>query len=229
MKLFLCGGGSGNQTNFAYKKFDNVIDKSKPILYIPLALDEKTYDSCNEWFSNEVRYFGSPKFKMVRSSLELSKIDFNKYSALFIGGGNTFKLLDELNQNSNIIKIQNYLKNDGVIFAGSAGAIIFGKNIDSCILDDDKSNYSKYVDGLNFLNGYSILCHLSNEGFKKNKEYLIEYSKKYKTIYLPEEDVIFISDNKISFIGNKKYAIFNNQKCNYHNSANFKKDINNEN
>lgn len=48
MKLFLCGGGSGNQIKFALHKFSSSIDKSKPILYIPFAMNEDKYDSCKE-------------------------------------------------------------------------------------------------------------------------------------------------------------------------------------
>lgn len=79
MKLFLCGGGSGKQILNALYKFSNVIDKKKPILYIPLAMDSKKYDSCYEWFKNELKNINLDKFEMIRSSLELSKIDLNNY------------------------------------------------------------------------------------------------------------------------------------------------------
>lgn len=227
MKLFLCGGGSGKQIVSALNKFSSVLDKTKPILYIPLAFENNDYDSCSNWFSEEIKFMGINNFEMVRSSKELSQKDFNKYCALFIGGGNTYKLLKDLKENSNFEKIENYLKNDGIIFGGSAGAIIFGKDINSCLLDDKNIVLLDDCKGFNYLNNYSILCHLNNVNFKKNKKYLMEYSIKHKTIYLPEEDVIIVTDKKIEFIGQNKYVIFNNGKYTYHNFANIKKDINN--
>lgn len=227
MKLFLCGGGSNTQIMYALKKFKSVVKKDKPILYIPLAMEKEKYDSCKEWFSNESKYIGINSFEMVTSSKDLSGKDFNSYCALFIGGGNTYKLLNELSKNGNLEKIQNYLKNDGVVFGGSAGAIIFGKNINSCLLDDGNDVKLKNCDGFNYLNDFSILCHLNKLHFKRNYNYLKEYSKENKVLYLPEEDVIFINNNKIKFIGKNKYVMFLDGGCYIHNFANFKKDINN--
>ena len=225
MKLFLCGGGSGKQILNALYKFSNVIDKKKPILYIPLAMDSKKYDSCYEWFKNELKNINLDKFKMIRSSLELSKTDLNNYSALFIGGGNTYKLLHELKQNDNYNKIKTFLKNDGIIFGGSAGAIIFGKDIDSCLLDDKNEVNLKDTKGFDYLNEYSILCHLKSKNFNRNLKYLQDYSINSKLIYLPEDDVIFINDAKIGIIGTSKYVIFKNGKYVFHNFANLKKDM----
>lgn len=226
MKLFLCGGGSGKQILNALYKFSNTLNKEKPILYIPLAMENERYNSCYDWFKNEIKIMNLSNFEMVRSSYELSQKKLEDYSALFIGGGNTYKLLNELKQNNNYNKIKEYLKNDGIIFGGSAGAIIFGKDIDSCLLDDKNNIDLKDTKGFNYLNDYSILCHLKNKNFNKNLKYLQEYSKNNKLIYLPEDVVIFINNKKISIIGTSKYVIFKDGKYEFHNYANFKKDTN---
>lgn len=223
MKLYLSGGGSGKQNHFAYINFFRIIDKSKPILYIPLAMESTMYKSCYNWFKNEINSYNFDKFEMVKSSLELSKLDLNNYSALFIGGGNTYKLLSELKENDIINKIKKYLLNGGIVYGGSAGAIIFGKDIDGCKLMDEKNDVS--TEGLNFINNYSLLCHFNNNNLKLNKKYLTTYSIKNKLLFLPEEDVLVISDNSIKIIGSHKYVIFDNQKMAIHSPSNFKKDI----
>jgi len=225
MKLYLCGGGSGKQIEFALNNFSKSLDKSKPILYIPLAMNEDTYDSCELWFSHEISFFKTNKYEMVKSGNELSCKNFNDYSALFIGGGNTYKLLKELKNYNIFNKIKDYLDNGGIIFGGSAGAIIFGKDIDCCLNDDGNIVNLNDTRGFNYLNDYSILCHLNNSNLRKNRKHLINYSKKYKTLYLPEEDVIIISDDKLEFIGSKKYIVFKDGTYFYHNFSNIKKDI----
>ena len=223
MKLYLSGGGSGKQNHFAYINFFRIIDKSKPILYIPLAMGNTMYKSCYSWFKNEINSYNFDKFEMAKSSLELSKLDLNNYSALFIGGGNTYKLLSELKENDNINKIKKYLLDGGIVYGGSAGAIIFGKDIDGCKLMDEKNDVN--TEGLNFINNYSLLCHFNNNNLKLNKKYLTTYSIKNKLLFLPEEDVLVISDNSIKIIGSHKYVIFDNQKMAIHSPSNFKKDI----
>lgn len=225
MKLFLCGGGSGKQIINALYKFSDILNKEKPILYIPLAMEKEKYDSCYLWFENEIKTVNLNKFEMVQSSYELSQKNLDNYSALFIGGGNTYKLLNELKQYDNYNKIETYLKDDGIVFGGSAGAIIFGKDIDGCLLDDENTMNLEDTKGFDYLNGYSILCHLKTKNFNKNLNYLQDYSVKNKLIYLPEENVIFIDNKKIDIIGTEKYAIFKNGKYVFHNFENFKKDM----
>lgn len=228
MKLFLCGGGSGKQIIDSLKRFSEEINKSKPILYVPLAMESDKYDSCKSWFEGEIQNIGITDFDMITSSLELSNKDLEKYSAIFIGGGNTYKLLWELKKHSNIKKIDQYLKNGGVVFGGSAGAIIFGKNIDCCLYEDGNLINLKDCDGFNYLNNISLLCHLNEKHLEKNKDYLINCSNKNKIIYLPEEDVIFINDGNIELIGKQEYILFSNGKYNFHSYLDIKEDIDNK-
>ena len=207
MHLFLCGGSSGENVKGAYKTCGEIIDKKKKVLYVPLAMNFEDYGKAYKWFSKEILYFGLSEFEMVNSSKELSDKNFSDYSFIFIGGGNTYKLLNEIYTNDNLEKILNYLNNNGIIFAGSAGASIFGKDIDCCkIMDEKKTNYINNK-GLNICNGYSILCHFNKKIFANNKAFLEEYSKQNNIIFLPENDTLYISNNDIGIIGEEDYLI----------------------
>lgn len=217
MKIFLCGGGSGETASIATQKFGEMIDKNKPLLYIPLAMAEERYPSCLEWITKEMSSINITNIEMVTSGEELSKKNLKNYCALYIGGGNTYKLLKDLKSNSSFENIKKYLEDDGIIFGGSAGAIIFGKDIDSCKTQDENKVDLKETKGFNILKGYSLLCHLNrNDGVKfdreKNSEYLLEYSLKNKTIYLPDDNTILITENAITLIGTSDYRIYKNGK-----------------
>ncbi len=214
MKAFLCGGGDGEEIKDAYTRFNEVIDNSKPLLYIPLAMEEDKYDSCYEWITNELKDVSVPKIEMVRDSSEIITKDLNNYSSIFIGGGNTFKLLYDLKRTGAFEKIRDYLNNDGVVFGGSAGTIIFGENLNSCKLDDTNDVGLEDITGFNILNGISFLCHYTNrtkEKDEESKKYLLELSKNSKIIALPEEDTLYINNGDIEVIGEKPYYLFENK------------------
>lgn len=93
MKVFICGGGAGKQTIRAMKRLNEVIDHNLPCLYIPLAMEADNYDGCYRWITNELKCLDISGIDMVRSAEEMSGKCLDKYGFLFIGGGNTFKLL----------------------------------------------------------------------------------------------------------------------------------------
>ena len=213
MKVFLCGGGSGEVSKLATLKFGEVIDKTKPLLYVPLAMKKERYPSCLEWISKEMSLINVENIEMITSGKELSAKNLNDYCAIYIGGGNTYKLLNELKESKAFEKIKKYLANDGIVFGGSAGAIIFGKDIDSCKTQDENNVKLTDTRGFNILSDYSILCHLNrNDGIKfnrnKNSDYLLNFSKKNKIVYLPDDDTIFVTKKSITMIGKSSYRIY---------------------
>lgn len=213
MKVFLCGGGAGIQTIEANKRLNEVINHSKPCLYIPLAMGQEMYDSCYEWIVGELKNVDIPNIEMVRSADELSTKNLNEYSVIFIGGGNTFKLLNDLKVCGAFEKIEEYLNNGGVVFGGSAGAIIFGKDLEACRLDDTNEVNLSNTDGFDVLNGISILCHYTNRTVEKDeqsKHFLLELSKRRKAVALPEEVTLFVNDDCIEVIGDRAYYYFEN-------------------
>ncbi len=196
-KLYLAGGGSANQTFEADKKiFKNV----KNILYIPFAWDrDLTYESCREWFEELILLHNISNYTLMKSPNQ--NIDLNGFDMIYIGGGNTFKLLKELKESGFDNKIINYLNNGGRVYGGSAGAIIFGQTILPCTIgncSDENLVNLKDLTGFNLID-YDIDCHYDeNTDFKLVKNYSIE--NKRNVIAIPEENVVEIINRKIERI-----------------------------
>ena len=189
------------------------MDKERPLLYVPLAMNEEEhpYNECLNWIKNELSDFNINKIEMVRTFEEFANKDYYNYSAIFIGGGNTYKLLKGIKDSRAFGKLKEFIINDGIVFGGSAGAIIFGKDLDACKLDDTNDVNLKDTEGFDVLNGISLLCHYTNRTIEKDKqstEYLLSISSNRELVALPEEDTIFINGDDIELIGNKSYYIF---------------------
>ena len=214
MKLILNGGGIGEKVSDARRLLNSIIDHSKKILYIPFAWPDPTYSGCLEFMTNELADVDKQGIDMVNSTDELMSKNFTDYACIYIGGGNTYKLLKDLKVSGAFDKIKKYLlEDDGIIYGGSAGAILFGKDLDSCNTDD--KNEVGLVDntGFDMLNGYSLLCHYTSRNDERtelSKKYLLELSKIKPVYAIPEEDTIYVNDGVISFIGTRPYYEFNN-------------------
>ena len=221
MKLILCGGGYGDQNKISYELLNEIIDNSKPILYIPLAMDEKDhpYDGCLEWITGELSNLDIKGIKMVRTFEELYSKNYNDYSALYIGGGNTYKLLKGLKESKSFDKIKEYLENDGIVLGASAGSVIFSKDIEVIKPMDPNDVNLKDKKGFNILDNVSIFPHYINykkryteeenkQRIEKYTNYLLEYSKKEQVIAIPEEDALYINDDNVEIIGSRNYYVF---------------------
>lgn len=224
MQLILCGGGSREQNKLANQKLNEIIDHTKPILYIPLAMDENyhSYDSCYEWIREELVNVDISSIEMVRTFDELAFKNLYHYAALFIGGGNTYKLLLGLKQSGAFNNIKNYINNNGIVIGGSAGAVIFGYDIN--IISSMDSNDVKLDDtkGFDALSGISIFPHYTNKKSKltleENEARLNKFTNSIlafsqsigQVIAIPEEDAIYLNEDKIEILGTLPYYIFTN-------------------
>lgn len=197
MVLFLGGGGDIEISEDIDREFFKNIVQNDKILYIPVACDFTTYEKCFEWFYSLVsKYVDIPKTNISMLLEEDNIPDLSGYKAIYIGGGNTYKLLDYVCKNDLEAKLKEYLNKDGIIFGGSAGAIIFGKTIETVI--EEKENYPDNK-SLNFLNGYAIRCHYGES--EDNLYKVLSRSLKSKVIAIPEDSGIIFDGKNIKTIG----------------------------
>ena len=145
----------------------------------------------------------------IEMLLDLEKdIDLHKYDAIYIGGGNTFKLLKKIKDSKFDKKLIKYYKSGGIIYGGSAGAIILGKDIRTALLcaDKDKNLVNlKDTSGLNLVKNFDIQCHFEDDQVKEHQDYI----KKTNTniIAIPEESALVIEDNEFKAIGGEPLTV----------------------
>ena len=202
-QIFLAGGGKEHN----YSNVGGIFFKGiKKILYIPLAWPNDDFQSCLSWFAGVAKRFGKIEIDMLTNLQQ--KVNLNKYDGVFIGGGNTFKLLKRLRKGKLDKKLIQYYKKGGKIFGGSAGAIIFGNDINTSSICADKDVNIvglKNTKGINILKKYDIQAHYADNQIKDHLRYVVK--TKRKIIAIPEGSAVVVNGKKVEVIGKNPVTI----------------------
>jgi len=130
--------------------------------------------------------------------------DINIFNALYLGGGNTWNLMQELKDSGFSNELIQYIEKGGKIYGGSAGAIVLGKKIDTH--DDENEINLKDTSGFNLLCGYSVACHFRDEQNDRFKEWAMHNNS--PIICLPEETGLIIENGSTLCAGTKPCVIY---------------------
>lgn len=191
--LFLAGGGGQEDSILLDRLFVSSLSEEGLVGYIPNAMDSRPYEECLAWFKSVFLPLDLKSFAMMT---ELEKVNQENLSGLYIGGGNTSKLVREARKSG----FDRFLKDIAYfglpIYGGSAGAIILGKTIstapESIELEEDCR------DGVDVLDGFSVCCHFEMETSLSEVSRL---SKTEKILALSEKAGIHLSGNNLKSIG----------------------------
>lgn len=210
MDIILSGGGDSKQTQKIDQLFSKRLEKDKPLLYIPVAMPKtsRSYEDCLSWLKNVFKPRGINQFSMIDEDdmKSFSIKDLEKYSGIYIGGGNTPYLLHTLRKTGFLSNIQYAIKQNIPLYGGSAGAAIFGKSIKTTLRDDENKVGIEDMSGLDILSGYSIYCH-----YDGNEEYVRRLMDEYRLencIALRETNGLHVNDTKVEVIGKRNITVF---------------------
>lgn len=181
--------------------------KGKTVTFIPTASKVEKV----------VFYVNSGKKALQKLGLIIDELDISTASNdeindklrnndfIYITGGNTFFLLQELKK-TGADKIIIDEINKGKLYIGeSAGAIVTSANIEYAKRMDDVKKAPNLTEfsGLNLVDFY-VIPHYTNFPFGKTVEKIIEdYSSKLNLSPISNKDAILVVDNKIDFIQSK--------------------------
>ncbi|SEQ37225.1 dipeptidase E [Virgibacillus subterraneus] len=207
--LILSGGGDKEQSKEIDQYFIEHINPSKPLLYIPIAMNGIIpYEECFKWANSVFNPFGIDIIMWTNVDNK-SFDDLKQFSAIYIGGGNTFNLLREFRISQFDSLLKEYIENDGIVYGGSAGAIILGSNIMTCAHMDPNNTDLQSINGLNLISDYSIWCHYEAENESLISGFIKDYKK--SVIALRDGTGVAVSDEGIKVIGNSSAISFTNK------------------
>ena len=209
MQLILTGGGDSKYFLEIDKHFISLLGENPTLLYIPLAQKKKLWKGGLERIT---KTFSSIEFDKISMCDDLSKLSWKKlsgFSAIYIDGGNTFRLMEEIRNTHTYELFFKFLHHGGVINGDSAGAIVLGSHLESAHFghhgDENKYDVISYQ-GLNFLGSWAIHCHYT----KKEDSEIMNFSKEYgfPVMALHEKTALSLEAKKISVIGLKELILF---------------------
>ena len=186
------------------KKFLDKNTESKKILFIPTATNVDEYKKYIHLTQKAFEDFGYEveNFDISIFSEEIAKEKLSEAKAVFISGGNTFYLLQELKRKN----LTSYLKErieNGLLYIGeSAGSVIAAPDIEYASIVDDKTLATELDDytGLNLVDFY-IVPHFEEEPFVEGSRNMVElYKDKLDLKLINNKEVILVENNNFTII-----------------------------
>ena len=186
------------------KKFLDKNTESKKILFIPTATNVDEYKKYIHLTQKAFEDFGYEveNFDISIFSEKIAKEKLSEAKIVFISGGNTFYLLQELKRKN----LTSYLKErieNGLLYIGeSAGSVIATPDIEYASIVDDKTLATELDDytGLNLVDFY-IVPHFEEEPFVESSRNTVElYKDKLDLKLINNKEAILVENNNFTII-----------------------------
>ena len=143
-------------------------------MFLPIAQTGmgRPLDGCLAWGKATLQCVGIHDFRMWTDLTSESHSSLTDFSSIFISGGNTFFLLDQVGKSGFDTALIQFAAQGGVIYGGSAGAILLGQDILTCAHLDENRVGLNSPRGLDLVSGFSVWCHYQPEDDKHIAEYV---------------------------------------------------------
>ncbi len=222
-KLIVAGGGGADDSIPLDEKFATWVGITGKMLYLPIAMDGQnpSYDMCLQWVREVFRRFNLSNIEMWTDVVPGRMDELNNFNTIYIGGGNTFRLLHLLRSSGFDTALINFVEQGGAIYGGSAGAVLLGRDIMTCARMDTNDVGLRNTTGLDLVNGYAIWCHYQLEddarifSFVKNYNIAVLALSERSGVCVENEQLLAIGFEGVRKItGNSKQYIEVGEFCN---------------
>jgi dipeptidase E len=209
-KIALAGGGSEKDSRLIDEIFASWITPNQKILYLPLALRGiRPYAECLKWIKTTLSPLNITNIEMWTDLSKHQSNELFEFAAVYIGGGNTYSLLGQLLESGFHRHLMDYTSHGGIIYGGSAGAVILGKDIRTVNHIDHNKIGLMETSGLNLANNHAVWVHYQFQ----DDDLIYEFQNKYhhSILAISERAGIVINNDEINSVGFDPPYLFDEQ------------------
>lgn len=209
-KIVLAGGGGAEDSRLLDELFASWIGPQGRILYLPIALrGSRPFESCLEWIKATFAPFAVHQIAMWTDMARHHASELEEFVAVYIGGGNTYSLLAELIHSGFDRHLQAYAHRGGIIYGGSAGAVVLGKDIRTISRVDRNETGLTEVDCLNMAENHAVYPHYGPRDDQFIEEFVEEYQQ--PVLAIPERSGVVIESGMMRSVGFERSYRFDHQ------------------
>lgn len=158
-RILFAGGGDERDSRPLDAIFAGWIGGGR-LLYLPTALVHPSNIKAGvRWFRQAMAPLGISRIEAWENLTEKSASDLAAFDAVYLGGGNTFYLLQQLRRFRLDLALDDFITRGNPVYGGSAGAIVLGYDISSCAHIDENIIGLTDFSGLDLALGHTIWCH----------------------------------------------------------------------
>ncbi|QMU77346.1 type 1 glutamine amidotransferase-like domain-containing protein [Streptacidiphilus sp. PB12-B1b] len=198
--LFLSGGGGAEDSLRLDTAFASAVG-SGPLWYWPVAMvpAESDYAACLEWVTGVFSPLGLNDIQMWDGAGDEPARRLPEFRGVYIGGGNTFRLLAVLRRNGLLTALKRFLENGGAVYGGSAGAAVMGVDITTVAHLDVDSCHTTDTRGLDLLAGHGVFVHHRLQDTPRAREWARENRR--PVVALHERAGAVVADGQFTAVG----------------------------
>jgi dipeptidase E len=200
IKIALAGGGDAADSRLLDEVFAAWLGSQGRLLYWPVALrGMRPFQACLEWFTETLAPVNISDISMWTELAGHPANELDDYDAVYIGGGNTFSLLAELQQSGFEHHLKTFTQRGKPVYGGSAGAIVLGRDISTAQNFDRNNSTLVGTKGMDLAAGHAIWPH-----YRPQHDGLIEaYVQQYRlpVLAIPERSGIAVEGTGLRTVG----------------------------
>jgi dipeptidase E len=159
-KIVLAGGGNAQDSLPLDQIFASWLRPEQKLLYLPIALrGVRPFSECLQWVRNTFAPLNLNTIEMWSDLSQHQASELSDFAAVYIGGGNTYALLEQCLESGFHRHLVEYVMSGGIIYGGSAGAAILGKDIRTVQHLDTNTVGLAETRGLNLAQDHAVWVH----------------------------------------------------------------------
>lgn len=209
-QILLLGGGDSEDMRTGIQELARRLPSAtaSKLLFLPQAAEPSQFEEYAEWmkvcFQVHQVPIGSFVYWENLAGKTYSK-DLREFDAMWIGGGNTFLLLDQIRKSGFEEPLREFLAAGKLVAGNSAGAIILGSDI-RYAHDPNEVGMTNFA-GFSCFADYTVWCHDTKQRYRDE---ILQYVKKSRrpAMAIPDKSSVRALGNEIQNLGDESMTLY---------------------